>query len=265
MLEIRKPGIATLADSLSAYNELYDGPGIRLLDSFYLRMLSLLPIKRGARLLDVSCGEGSLLGFALRAGLTAFGVDISYSAAEMATRRVGRGAVVVGDGEALPFPNEHFDFVTNVGSIEHYLHPSNGIREIARVLKPGGLACIVLPNLFGLTWNVYWVLRTGSIYVDDQPIQRYATRRHWEELIKANGLEVRRVHGDERPLPRTLADLFWYLKRPRKLLAACVARLIPTNLASSYIFICARSQSTQGQKGQQADDQAICCTRGGGN
>ncbi|MBI4316994.1 MAG: class I SAM-dependent methyltransferase [Chloroflexi bacterium] len=241
MIEIRKPGVGTVSDSRLQYDVLYSDQGIRLLDSFYVWILGLLPIKPGARLLDISCGEGSLLHFAARSGFAVYGLDLSLSAVEVASQRSGVETLVVGDGEVLPFPDEHFDFVTNIGSLEHYLHPDAGVREVARVLKPTGLACILLPNLFGLLWNVYWVWKSGSMYVDDQPIQRYATRNHWTGLLEANGLKVVRVHRDNRPLPRTWGDLWWYLKRPRKFVATLFALGIPTNLANCQVFICTRA------------------------
>lgn len=247
MIEIRKPGINSLSESRLEYDELYSDQGIRLLDSFYVWILSLLPTRPGARMLDISCGEGSLLRFAARSGLVVYGLDLSLPAVEIASKREGVETVVVGDGELLPFPDAHFDYVTNIGSLEHYLNPGTGVREIARVLKPTGLACILLPNLFGLLWNAYWVLKSGSIYVDEQPIQRYATTNHWKSLLENNGLEVKSVRGENRPLPRTWGDASWYLKRPKKLLAALLCLAIPTNLANCHVFICARSSTAADQ------------------
>ncbi len=242
MIEIHRSEVATSSESRSSYDKLYREQGIRQLESFYLWILRLLPIKPGAHLLDVSCGEGRLLHHALRSGLIAYGLDLSYSAVETTVENIGNGTAVVGDGESLPFPDEHFDFVTSIGSLEHYLQPELGMQEIARVLKRTGFACILLPNSFGLLWNVYWVLRTGSVYVDDQPIQRYATLNQWKDLLEANGLKVLAIHKYDNLLPRTWGDLWRYLKRPRKLLVTLLSWAIPTNLASCHVFICARQR-----------------------
>ncbi|MBI2320792.1 MAG: hypothetical protein HYU88_01495, partial [Chloroflexi bacterium] len=84
---------------------------------------------------------------------------------------------------------------------------------------------------------------TGAVHDDGQPVQRYADRRTWERLLGAAGLAVVRVAKYERPLPRTLDDLAWYARRPRRLAAALAAQLVPTNLGSCLVFICRRSKS----------------------
>ena len=133
-------------------------------------------------------------------GLIYFGVDISLSALQAAHHQ----ELAVSDGAHLPFHDESFDFVTSIGSLEHYLDMERGIHEMARVLKPGGQACVLVPNVFSLTWNVLRVWRTGDLADDDgQPIQRFATRKAWSRLIEDNGLQVFRVLGLGLMLART--------------------------------------------------------------
>ena len=53
----------------------------------------------------------------------------------------------LGDVESLPFPDEQFDLVVSTLSLHHWQHPSKGLQEIFRVLKPGGQARILdLPD-----------------------------------------------------------------------------------------------------------------------
>jgi len=128
-----------------------------------------------------------------------------------------------------------------LGSLEHYLHPDEGVREISRVLKKDGLACILLPNLFGLLGNVKHVWETGNIFDDGQPIARYATRNEWSVLLERNGLVPHRVLRYEREFPRTLSDLAWFLRHPSKILRLIVMFLIPLNLANNFVFLCVRA------------------------
>ena len=152
MLEIRKEEQPTSGWSKGAYESIYDGVGIRHRDSFYRWILRLLHPKPGRRLLDVACGEGSLPRLATLAGLEAHGLDLSEVAIRIAVRETP-AALVVSDGERLPYADASFDYVTSIGSLEHYLHPPQGVKEIARVLAPDGLALVLLPNTFGLLDN----------------------------------------------------------------------------------------------------------------
>lgn len=246
MLEIKREGLSQAAALQRAYDHIYAGRGIHQLDSFYIWLVGLLRAERGRRLLDVSCGEGGMLWAAQRAGLEVYGVELSPVAAAAARRRCPQAHIAVGDGESLPYPDRAFDCVTHIGSLEHYLDPERGMREMARVLKPTGTAGVLLPNAFGLLWNVYWVLRTGDLHDDGQPLQRYATPHAWRALLENNGLRVHRIVKYERAFPRTVGDAFWYLRRPHKLLYAALSALVPTNWGSCLVYIC----SPQGRGGR---------------
>jgi len=241
MIEIKHP---SAGDIRSAYNAIYRSAPLVQCDYFYKWLLGVLKPQAGKRLLDVSCGAGMLLKFAGDAGLQAYGIDISDAAVEDAKRRAPLAKLVVGNGEALPYPDDSFDYVTNIGSLEHYEHPMKGAQEIARVLREDGKACILLPNSYGLLWNIIHVWRTGDICDDGQPIQRYATKKGWQRLLEDNGLAVCHVVPYDRALPRTRRDWLWYLRRPRKLLTSLlVIPFIPTNLASTFLFICKKGRS----------------------
>jgi hypothetical protein len=113
--------------------------------------------------------------------------------------------------------------------------------EIHRVLRPGGSACILLPNTFSLLGNVNYARKTGEVWDDGQPIQRYNTRGGWARMLEGSGLAVQRVVGYELPAPRTKRDLFWYLRRPRKVAHLLVGRMLPLNLMNCHVFLCRRS------------------------
>jgi SAM-dependent methyltransferase len=236
MIELRRSDAAAARE---VYDALHAGGQLAQLESFYRWVLGLLRPRPGARLLDVSCGSGQLVALARRRGLRAAGVDFALAAVAAAWQR--GGPAVVGDGERLPFADGSFDYVTHLGSLEHYEQPARGAAEVRRVLRPGGTALVLVPNAFGLLWNVYWVWRTGAVHDDGQPIQRYADRRTWERTLGAAGLAIERVCKYERPLPRTRQDLVWYARRPRRLAAALLAQLVPTNLASCLVFVCRRA------------------------
>ena len=240
MLEIRKQPAEEDDWTRRAYDEIYRKAGIRQLDSFYQWILSLLQPVPGRRLLDVSCGQGVLVQMARQAGLEAHGLDLSEMAVRIAQEEEGGRALVVGNGERLPYPDGIFDYVTNIGSLEHFLDMAAGIREMVRVLTPDGLACILLPNTYSLLGNVWSAFRKGMTLDDGQPLQRYAARREWQALLEASGFRVERVVKYEREWPRSLADVRWYLGHPRPLIHLLLTPFIPLNLASCFVYLCYR-------------------------
>lgn len=163
-LEIRYE-ITTSLGSQRMYNSIYKTSPICHRDSFYLWLLKILDVQPGRLLLDISCGTGSLPRLAYQMGLQAHGLDFSETALQIARKKAPFVNWVLADGERLPYPDMSFDYVTHIGSLEHYLHPEIGVQEVARVLKSEGRACILLPNTFGLLGNVWTALRTGRTFM----------------------------------------------------------------------------------------------------
>ena len=241
MIEIRHTNMQDTEDTRAAYNQLYHHQGILLRDSFYLWLLDLLQPESGQLLLDVSCGQGRLVKFAQDKGLLAMGMDFAEEAVYLGRAGSPRSGWAVADGECLPLRDGCVDCVTHIGSLEHYQDPEAGMHEIARVLKPSGMACVLLPNSYGLFGNLQHVLQTGQVFDDGQPLQRYNTRGGWEDMLTANGLKVFKTHKYEREFPRTWADLGWYLTKPSKIARLFMTWFVPTNLANCLVYLCRRN------------------------
>jgi len=97
---------------------------------------------RGKRVLEVGCGLGTdLLQFA-RAGAFVTGVDLSSESIRLARQRFAleglAGEFLVADAEHLPFEDASFDVVYSFGVLHHTPHIGQAMREIHRVLVPGG-------------------------------------------------------------------------------------------------------------------------------
>jgi len=246
----RNRSIRATEELRSAYNTLYKHSELTQMESYYAWIFSLLAPTPGKRFLDVACGQGGLMQVAKKKGIRVYGVDLSDIAVRSANIRLGATLAVVADGEALPFPDNTFEFVTNLGSIEHYLHPDRGIAEIARVLSPTGTACILLPNSYSLLENIWRVLLTGDVGDQGQPVERYATRAQWERMLFENGLDVYKTVRYNFPFPRTIRDCWWYLKHPRKLLWLAASLFVPLNLSGCFAFLCRvrnKNSETQGR------------------
>jgi len=211
------------------------------MDSFYLWILGLLALQPGQRLLDVSCGEGQLLKFATRQGIIVHGIDLSKSAIGCSRQTAPQAHLVVGDAETLPYADNSFDALTNIGSLDNYDQPDRAVQEMARVLIPGGKVCISVLNTFGLRWSVIHAWRTGDVADDGyQPIQRYGTRMAWQRMLERHGLRVYQTLGyeHERAFPRTWRDAWNYIISPRRVISALAVRLIPLNMATTFVFFC---------------------------
>jgi len=97
------------------------------------------------RLLDVGCGPGVAVREAAPLVSRAVGIDLSPEMIDQA-RKIARdlpnAEFEVGDSEHLPFPDGEFTAVLCTTSIHHYPHPGDAVREMARVLAPGGRIAI---------------------------------------------------------------------------------------------------------------------------
>ena len=202
VIEFRHPVPGRSNSVQEAYNEIYRTKGILHRNSMYLWLIQTLNPTPGRSLLDISCGEGRLVYLAQALGLAATGMDFAIAGVEKGRVQYPHSGWAVADGEGLPVAEGSFDYVTHIGSLEHFANPPAGAVEIARVLKSSGLACVMLPNTFGLTGNIRNVVKTGDVHDDGQPLQRYGTRNQWETLLKTGGLEIVKVIGYEGRGPR---------------------------------------------------------------
>ncbi len=109
---------------------------------FGIRMADLKP---GMRVLDVGCGTGFFTQGILGQTSDAYGLDITVHQLQRAAQKL-RIPLVRGDAEQLPFKEETFDAVLSAGSIEYWPEPVRALREMWRVLRPGGAALVGGPT-----------------------------------------------------------------------------------------------------------------------
>jgi len=104
-----------------------------------LKELRALP---PGRLLDIGCGTGELAERLARRGWKAVGLDLCERMLHQASFKLNGNAgsvhLTVGDSEHLPFAPGTFDAVTCANSFHHYPHQEAVVREMYRVLRPGG-------------------------------------------------------------------------------------------------------------------------------
>ena len=113
---------------------------------------TLMTLNPRAAVLDVGCGGGFLSNFLAEKGLAVTGLDLSKESLEVAQifDRSKSAKYVYGDAYLLPFADQSFEAVTCMDFLEHVSKPDVVLKEIARVLKPGG-------SFFFHTFNRNWL------------------------------------------------------------------------------------------------------------
>ncbi len=161
----------------------------------------------GQRVLDLGCGVGEYVRAFERRGATALGCDIELPRLREARER-GAPNIVAAAGEALPFRTGSLDVVVLNEVIEHVSNDRATMREVGRVLAPGGTCVIFAPNrLFPFeTHGVYLNVRGERRYVFGNiplvnwlpsalrdrlvPHARVYTQTSLDHAVAASGLDV---------------------------------------------------------------------------
>ena len=118
------------------------------------------PYRATNHMLDVGCGSGHFLKVAMEKGWGAFGTEIASGAFDQLAK-LGINSFC-GKLESANYAGEFFDVVYCSEVIEHLLDPTTLLREIARILRPGGLLYLTTPNFNSLSrrllaskWRVF--------------------------------------------------------------------------------------------------------------
>ena len=97
----------------------------------------------GDRVLDACCGTGDLAVEAERRGGRVVGLDFSPKMLERARKKSGAVEWIQGDALALPFPDGDFDAATVGFGVRNLADLESGLKELARVLRPGGKLAVL--------------------------------------------------------------------------------------------------------------------------
>lgn len=178
--------MATLAFTDEAARRLeiaYQSPDVRGQREEVLRRLALKP---GEQVIDIGSGPGFLsesMADAVGAGGRVLGIDISPDLVAIARKRNQRRwlSYEVGDAMALAASSASFDVAVHMQVLEYLPDPDRAMREMARVLKPGGRALAVCTDWDGVVWH------------SENPDRMKRMQRAWE------------AHCSDPRLPRTLA------------------------------------------------------------
>ena len=194
----------SVAQRYDVMNDLMSGGMHRLWKRFTIGRAGVRP---GMRVLDIAGGTGDLaLAFAGKAGPDGqvWHTDINSSMLQVGRDRLTDKGVllptVVCDAEHLPFPNEYFDVVTVAFGLRNMTHKDLALKEMQRVLKPGGkllvleFSRVATPLAPAYDWYSFNVLPwLGQKVAGDQDSYRYLA-------------ESIRMHPDQETLAQMMRD-----------------------------------------------------------
>jgi ubiquinone/menaquinone biosynthesis C-methylase UbiE len=103
-------------------------------------------IPASAAILDAGCGSGEMSAKLMERGYAVWGIDVAKPMIGHARTHCGAARFGVADIEHIPFPDDTFDMVVSLGVIDYLDSDDHALREIRRVLRPGGRAVIAVAN-----------------------------------------------------------------------------------------------------------------------
>ncbi len=160
-------------------------------------ILDLVGNLAGVRLLDTGCGDGALVCAAAARGAMATGVDPDPAMLDAARSRAAQAGVqpsfLEGRVERLPFPDSSFDAVVSVTVLCFVPDAAGAIREMARVLRPGGRLVLGELGLWS-TWAAWRRIR-GWLGSATWRNAHFRTQGELRGLVEQAGLTVVAVRG----------------------------------------------------------------------
>jgi SAM-dependent methyltransferase len=213
-------------------------------------VLDGLALPARARILDAGCGSGrNMVELASRGTVT--GVELSQTSVALARER-GVGDVIAGSVLTMPFADASFDLAVTLDVIEHLDDDLDALRELRRVVAPGGWLLITVPAYQWL-WSGHDVINHHHRRYTRRSLQAVAEHAGWRQLrttyfnslLLPVAIVLRVLDRLSAKTTESSLDLWvppgplnWLLERPLALEAALVARggRIPAGLSLLSVF-----------------------------
>ena len=177
----------------------------------YLAEIARYHGKTTGRLLEIGCGNGDFLAQAEQAGWQVTGVEYAPAAYETARQRLKNGNLFCGELQDARLPDNQFDLCVISDVLEHVRWPLDCLREIHRVLKPGGTLFVTTPSID--SWSARFLRQKWMefkaehlSYFDRQSLQTALFKAGFRETVVQPGWKMLsfdyiRKHFSRFPVP----------------------------------------------------------------
>jgi SAM-dependent methyltransferase len=218
-------------------------------------------IPASSRILDAGCGSGVTAAKLMQRGYAVWGIDLAETMIRQARELCGTDQFGIGDIEHIPFGDNTFDGVVSLGVIEYQESDEQTLREIHRVLIPGGRAVIAIPNgrspvrrmddavlgMVAVFRSAYDVLkyrlrgRPAPVRgIPAGPVGRRFHRKRWLLLLRSLGFEPEEwiCHGwgwFRSPLGRFVQPLFQTLTVFRRAIERWSGRALVSRMGGGRV------------------------------
>lgn len=157
------------------------------LPALFDRIARLYP---NGKLLEVGCSMANDLAQMAKRGFQVTGIDLTEAGIDLARKHFAllglRADLRVADAERLPFDNDCFDVVYSFGVLHHTPDTKKSVAEVYRVLKPGGMAVVMLYHTASLNYFAHRILGipADGTRSDPVPVARTYTRLGAKRLFR---------------------------------------------------------------------------------
>jgi SAM-dependent methyltransferase len=214
------------------------------------RVIDDLRLPARARILDAGCGSGrNMVEFARHGSVT--GIELSATSVGLARAR-GAGEVVEGSVLDMPFEPAAFEMAASLDVIEHLQDDLQALRELRRVVVPGGALLVTVPAYQWL-WSGHDEINHHHRRYTRRSLQRAGEQAGWQQvrttyfnsLLLPAAILLRVLDRFSRKTTESSLDLWvpptpinWLLERPLALEAALIGRggRIPAGLSLLAVF-----------------------------
>lgn len=189
------------------------------------------------RYLDIACGKGYALRNAELHHMKSFGLDIAANALQEAKKNTTQSHVVLSSSEEICFKNRSFDFISCLGSLEHFIKMTRALDEMKRVAKPDARFCILVPNNihYRLDSKSKWGIKKIVGTKQQEMREELHSYREWRDILQRNGFRIEKVYK----------DLFFIRKKNplKNLLFFVWLKFLPLKYSYQFIFLCTLKDS----------------------
>ena len=203
--------------------------------------------------LEIGIGHGSVAQLLAQHARSYTGIDLTSEAAYMTTRRFALlkcpGKIIQMDAEAMSFADASFDFIWSWGVIHHSADTSRIVKEMHRVLRPGGHSTVMVYYRSWWSYYLFSVMKLGlkgklptrqridqmRQQTTDGAIARFYAQSEWKKLTSSLFETATSIHGmsvELIPLPHGRLKDFLL-----RLLPGRVARFMTHNLAMGSFLV----------------------------